>query len=80
MFKFSCFIFGNTTNKTVTGMHIRGGLLANHLELIIMIDQSEILTVVRSNLLHSFLEVHICVVPFTSCGKLHEFDAGKQNF
>jgi len=45
MSKFSCFIFGNTTNKTVTGTaHMWGLLIANHLELIIMIDQSEILS------------------------------------
>jgi len=30
-----------------------------------------------SNLLHSFSEVHNCVVPFTSQGKLHEFGAEK---
>jgi hypothetical protein len=31
----------------------------------------------RSNLLHSFLEVHNCVAPFTSHGKVHEFGAEK---
>ncbi len=31
----------------------------------------------RSNLLHSFLEAHNTVVPFTSRGKLYEFDAEK---
>jgi hypothetical protein len=30
-----------------------------------------------SNLLHSFLEVHNCVGPFTNHGKLHEFGAEK---
>jgi hypothetical protein len=30
------------------------------------------------NLLHSFLEVHNCVAPFTSHGKLHEFGAENQ--
>jgi hypothetical protein len=45
MFKFNCFIFGNTTNKIVTGTAYMWGLLiANHLELIIMIDQSQILS------------------------------------
>jgi len=29
------------------------------------------------NLLHSFWEVHKCVVPFTGHGKLHEFGAEK---
>jgi hypothetical protein len=32
---------------------------------------------VKSNLLHSYLEVHNCVAPFTSHGKLHEFGAEK---
>jgi hypothetical protein len=45
---------------------------------IIMIDQSEILSC--PNLLHSFLEVHKCVVPFSSHGKLHEFAAEKPIF
>jgi len=40
-----------------------------------MIDQSG--AAVRSNLLHSLLEVHNCVAPFTSHGKLHEFGAEK---
>jgi hypothetical protein len=30
-----------------------------------------------SNLLHFFLEVHYCVVPFISHNKLHEFNAEK---
>jgi hypothetical protein len=44
-----------------------------------MINQSEILSRsrVQSNLLRSFLEVHICVAPFTSHGKLHEFGGEK---
>jgi len=67
MSKFS-FSFGNPTNKTVTGTpHMWGLLIANHL------DQSEIL----SNLLHSVLEVHNCVAPFTRDGKLHAFGAEK---
>ncbi len=41
---------------------------------IILIDQSEI---VRSNFLHSSLEVHNCVAPFTSHGTVHEFGAEK---
>jgi hypothetical protein len=32
---------------------------------------------VRFSLLHSFLEVHNCVAPFTSHVKLHEFGAEK---
>jgi len=45
MSKFSCFIFGNTTNKSVTGTTYTWGLLiANHVELIIMIDQLKILS------------------------------------
>jgi hypothetical protein len=44
-----------------------------------MINQSEILS--RSQVqLHSFLEVHNCVAPFTSHWKLHEFGAGKTSF
>jgi hypothetical protein len=39
-----------------------------------MIDQSEVLI---RNSLHSFLEVHNCVAPFTSHGKLHAFGAEK---
>jgi hypothetical protein len=42
---------------------------------IIMINQSELL--IQSNLLHSFLEVHNYVVPFTSHSKLHEVGAKK---
>ncbi len=38
-----------------------------------MIDQSEI----RIHLLHSFLEVHNCVAPFTSHDKLHAYGAEK---
>jgi hypothetical protein len=58
MSKFSCFIFGNTTNKTVTGTaYTLGLLIENHLDLIIMIDQSEILSRGQVHLLHSFLEV-----------------------
>jgi hypothetical protein len=44
MSKFSCLNFCNTTNKIVTRTAYTWGLLiANHLELIIMIDQSQIL-------------------------------------
>jgi hypothetical protein len=35
---------------------------------------------VRSNLLHSFVDVDNYVAPFTRRGKLHEFDAGKPIF
>ncbi len=42
--KFSCFFFGNPTNKTVIGTTYTWELLiANHLEPIVAIDQSEIL-------------------------------------
>jgi hypothetical protein len=46
---------------------------------IIVIDQSEILSrsQVQFILLHSFLEVHNCVAPFTSHSKLREFGAEK---
>jgi hypothetical protein len=42
-----------------------------------MIDQPETLSRSQSNLLCSFLEVHNCVLPFTSNGKLQEFGAEK---
>jgi hypothetical protein len=46
---------------------------------IIMINQSEILIQNEvqfiTNLLHSFLEAHNCIAPFTSHGKLHGFGA-----
>jgi hypothetical protein len=69
------FFWGNPTNKTVTGTAYTWELLiADHL------DQSFWSTnqkYVKSNLLHSFLEVQNYVVSFTSLGKLHEFGAEK---
>jgi hypothetical protein len=73
MSKFS-FFSGNPTNKTVTGTaHMWGLLIANHLDQ----SLSSINQKYSSNLLHSFFEVHKCVAPFTSQGKLHAFDAEK---
>jgi hypothetical protein len=54
-----------------------GLLIANHLDQSIWSTNQKYWAAVRSNLLHSFLEVHNCVVPFTSCGMLHEFGAEK---
>jgi hypothetical protein len=52
-------------------------LKANHLNQCIWSTNQKFWAVVRSNLLHSFLEVHNCAAPFTSHGKLHEFGAEK---
>jgi hypothetical protein len=78
MSKFSCLFFGNPTNKSVTGTAYMWGLPNSKPPgPIIMIDNQKYWAPVRSNLLHSFLEVHNCVAPFTSHGKLHEFGAEK---
>jgi hypothetical protein len=54
-----------------------GLLIANHLDQSLWSTNQKYWAAVRSNLLHSFLEVHNCVTPFTSHSKLHEFGAGK---
>jgi hypothetical protein len=78
MSKFSYFFFSNPTNKTVTGTVFTWGLLiANQLDQSLWSINQKYWVTVRSNLVHSFLEVHNCVVPFTSHGKLHEFGAQK---
>jgi len=78
MSKFSFFFFGNPTNKTVTGTaHTWELLIANHLDHSLWLANKKYWVAMRSNLLHSFLEVHNCVAPFTSGGKLHEFGAEK---
>jgi hypothetical protein len=78
MSKFSRLFFGNRTNKTVTGTAYMWGLLiANHVDQLWTTNQNY-WAAVRSNLLHSFLELHNFVVPFTSHSKLHEFDAKDQ--
>jgi hypothetical protein len=78
MSKFSCFVFGNPPIKLKLELHIHGGLLiANHLDQSLWSTNEKNWAAVRSNLLHSFWEVHNCVVPFTSHGKLHEFGAEK---
>jgi hypothetical protein len=79
MSKFSSsFVFCNPTNKTVTGTVYMWGLpIANHLDKSLWSTNQKYWAAVRSNLLHSFLEVHNCVAPFTSHGKLHEFGAEK---
>ncbi len=67
---------GNPTNKTVTGTAYMWELLiANHLDQSLWSINQKYWAAVLSNLLHSFLEVHNCVAPFTSHGKLHEFGA-----
>jgi len=52
-------------------------LIANHLDQSLWSTNQKYWAAVRSNLLHSSLEVHNSVVPFTSHGKLHEFGAEK---
>jgi hypothetical protein len=42
-----------------------------------MINQSEIMSHNQVQFITLFLEVHNCVVPFTSHSKLHEFGAEK---
>jgi hypothetical protein len=54
-----------------------GLLIANHLDQSLWSTNQKYWAAVRSNLLHSFLEVHNCVAAFTSHGKLHEFGAEK---
>jgi hypothetical protein len=65
-----CF-FGNPTNPTnPTGTAYMWGLLiANRLDQSLWLTNEKYWAAVRSNLLHSFLEVH------NSVGKLHEFGA-----
>ncbi len=78
MCKFSCFVFGNPTNKTVPAIACMWGLLrVNNLDQSLWSTNQKYWAAVRSNLLHSFLEMHNCVAPFTNHGKLHEFEAEK---
>jgi len=52
-------------------------LVANHLDQPLWSTNQKYWAAVRSNLVHSFLEVHNCVAPFTSHDKLQEFGAEK---
>jgi len=52
-------------------------LMAIHLDQSLWSTNKNYWAVVRSNLLHSFLEEHSCVAPFTIHCKLHKFGAGK---
>jgi hypothetical protein len=54
-----------------------GLLIANHLDQSLWSTNQKYWAAVKSNLLHSFLEVHNCVAPSTIYGKLHEFGAEK---
>jgi len=76
MSKFSCCFFGNSTNVTGTA-YSWGLLIANHLDQSVWSTNQKNSAKVKSNLLHSVLEVHKCVAPFSNQGKLHEFDAEK---
>ncbi len=70
--------FGNPTNKTVIGTaYVWELLIANHLDQSLWSTNQKYWVAVRSNLLHFSLQVHNCVAPFTSHGKLHEFGAKK---
>jgi len=81
MSKFSWFFFfGNPTNKTVTGTAFIyvGTINSKPPGAIIIINQWEHWVAVRSNFVHSSLEVHNYVAaPFTSHGKLHYFGVEK---
>jgi hypothetical protein len=77
MSKFSWFFLATPPKKTVTA-YTWGQLIANHLDQSLWSTNQKYWVAVRSNLLHSFLEVHNYFVPFTSHGKLHEFGAEKR--
>ncbi len=71
-----CFIlavcFGNPSNKTVMGIpDMRGLLIANHLHQSLWSTNKKYWAAIKSNILHSFLEMHHCVAPFTSHAKVH---------
>jgi hypothetical protein len=69
--KFSYLFFSNPANKTETGTPNRWGTTNSKPPgPIIMMDQSETLSAVRSHLLHSFLQVHSVAAPITSYGNL----------
>jgi len=70
------FLLGNPTDKTVTAYTWKL-LIANHLDQSLWSTNQKYWAAVSSNLLHSFLEVHNCVAPFTSRSKLHKFSAEK---
>jgi hypothetical protein len=53
-------------------------LIADHLDQSLWSTNEKYWTAVRSNLLHSYWDVHNCVMHFTSHGKLHEFGAEKR--
>jgi hypothetical protein len=79
MSKYSCFIFGNPANKTVTvTAYMWELLIANHVDQSLWLTNQKYWAAIRSNLLHSFLEVHNCVAPFTSHRKLHKLGAENQ--
>ncbi len=54
-----------------------GLLISNYLDQSLWSTNQKYWAAVRSNLLHSFLEVHNCVETFTSHSKLHEFGVEK---
>ncbi len=74
------FFFDNPTNKTVTGTAYMWGLLiANHLDQSLWSTNQKYWPAVRSNLLHSFLEVHNSVAPLISHGQLQKNQFSKLN-
>jgi hypothetical protein len=67
MSKFSFFFLATPPITLELHVHIRGGLLiANHLDRSLWLTNQKYSVAVRSNLLHSFLEVCSYVAPFTS--------------
>ncbi len=72
------FFWGNPTTKTVTGTAYTWELLiANHLDQSLWSTNQKYWAAVRSNVLHSFLEMNNCAAPFTGHGKLYKFGAEK---
>jgi hypothetical protein len=71
MSKFSCFVFGNPTNKTGTVGTTNSKPWTNHYDRPIRNTKPQ-------SLYYTFvLEVHNCVAHFTSHSMLHEFGAEK---
>jgi len=67
----AAFSFRNPTNKTVhRTAYMWELLIANHLDQSLWSTNQKYWAAVRSNSLHSFLEVHNCVAPFTTDSKV----------
>jgi len=77
MSKFCFFLATPPINYNLNCIYVGTTTIPNHLKQSFSLTNQEYWAAVRSNLLHSFFEVHNCVVPFTSHGKLHEFGIEK---